>query len=323
MATGIVSEGLRSIGLDALSLALLVVSLAAYGLLLAATGWRIVRWPQSVLDDAESPSRAFGYLTFVAATGVLASRFGASEQTAATLVLVVIAGAAWIVLSYGIPLALVLHPHSSATLADANGSWFMWTVATQAIAVGAADLVRLLPGRHPGLALIAVCAWSVGLILYLVLVGLISTRLLAFPLTSEGLTPSYWIFMGATAITVLAGARILATNALDMVPVARPVVGGLSLALWAFGSWLVPLLLGASIWRHVHRGHGADYESGLWAVVFPIGMYGVASLEFGVATGLPWLEGIGRVGIWVSLGAWIGVGAVAARAAVHSTRAAS
>ena len=45
--------------------------------------------------------------------------------------------------------------------------------------------------------------------LYLLLVSLILLRWLTVAMTPETLGPPYWILMGATAITVLAGAKIL------------------------------------------------------------------------------------------------------------------
>lgn len=311
MATGIVSSALHLVGHDRLSVALLLLAVLAYLGLVAATVWRLLRWPAAAVADAEDPARGFGYLTFVAATGVLAARLAADDRTTVTAVLLVVALLGWLVLSYGVPLTLLLHRHAAPVLADANGTWFMWTVATQSLAVTSADLVRLVPGLHPRLALFAVSSWSVGLLLYVVLVGLVATRLLAYPLAPEGLTPSYWIFMGATAITVLAGARLLTTGAVALVPIARPVVGGLSLALWAFGTWLVPLLLVGSVWRHVRRGAHGTYDPGLWAVVFPLGMYAVASLDFGAAARLPLLGRIGRAEAWVAVAAWLLVAAAA------------
>ena len=61
----------------------------------------------------------------------------------------------------------------------------------------------------------------------------------------------------------------------------RGVVAGLSVVLWAFGTWLIPLLLALGAWRHLLRRVPLAYEPGLWSIVFPVGMYGVASRELG------------------------------------------
>ena len=71
----------------------------------------------------------------------------------------------------------------------------------------------LEPGRSEAVAraaaLAATLLWSVGVVLYLVVATMVLVRLLLLELTPDDLSPPYWIAMGATAITVLAGARLL------------------------------------------------------------------------------------------------------------------
>ncbi len=50
-----------------------------------------------------------------------------------------------------------------------------------------------------------------------------------------------------------------------------------------------------------------SYEPGLWGIVFPVGMYGVASHELGAALGLPWLVTLGQDEAWLALGVWAAV----------------
>ena len=53
-------------------------------------------------------------------------------------------------------------------------------------------------------------------------------------------------------------------------------MAGLSVMLWAFGTWLVLLLIILGIWRHVRYRVPLAYEPGMWSIVFPVRMYGVA-----------------------------------------------
>jgi tellurite resistance protein TehA-like permease len=150
----------------------------------------------------------------------------------------------------------------------------------------------------------------VGLVLYLVLVSLIFLRWLTVPMSPAALGPPYWILMGATAITVLAGARILALPAaLAVRQAAAGVVEGLSLVLWAFGTWWIPLLVVLGVWRHTRHRWPLRYESALWSVVFPLGMYSVATLSFGTAAHLGFMRPLARVMIWVAVAAWVLVAA--------------
>jgi tellurite resistance protein TehA-like permease len=79
------------------------------------------------------------------------------------------------------------------------------------------------------------------------------------------------------------------------------VVAGLSVVLWAFGTWLIPLLLALGAWRHLLRHVSLAYEPGMWSIVFPVGIYGVASRELGAALNVSWLVTLGRYEGWLAL----------------------
>jgi tellurite resistance protein TehA-like permease len=113
--------------------------------------------------------------------------------------------------------------------------------------------------------------------------------------------------MGASAISVLAGAQILRLPPGPLTAATHAVVAGLSVMLWAFGTWLVPLLVILGIWRHVRHRVSLAYEPGMWSMVFPLGMYGVASRELGAALRVPWLVTLGRDEAWLALAAWAAV----------------
>lgn len=89
--------------------------------------------------------------------------------------------------------------------------------------------------------------------------------------------------------SVLAGAQILRLPPGRLLAAVHAVVAGLSVMLWAFGTWLIPLLAAVGIWRHVLRRMPLAYEPGWWSISFPAGMYGVASHEIGKALKVPWL----------------------------------
>jgi len=63
------------------------------------------------------------------------------------------------------------------------------------------------------------------------------------------------------------------------------------------------------LWRHILRQWPLRYESALWTVVFPIGMYGVATRSFGKAAGLSFMEPLSRGVLRVAIAAWLLVAA--------------
>ena len=209
-------------------------------------------------------------------------------------------------LTYGLPASLLLARERDSVLGGVNGTWLLWVVGTQSLSVAASALVPAWPSQAALLAPAAVGLWSIGLVLYLLLVSLILLRWLTVAMTPETLGPPYWILMGATAITVLAGALILGLPV--TLPVSRATAGfveGFSFALWAFGTWWIPLLILLGLWRHVRRHWPLSYEPTLWSVVFPLGMYSVATLSFGKVAHLSFMEPLSRFMLWVAVAAWV------------------
>ena len=89
-----------------------------------------------------------------------------------------------------------------------------------------------------------------------------------------------------------------------MVEAARGLVSGVSVSIWAFATWLVPVLVAAGWWRHRTHGVPLRYEPSLWSMVFPMGMYAVAAGYLSEADHLPLVGVIGDVGIWGAFAVW-------------------
>jgi tellurite resistance protein TehA-like permease len=307
MATGIISVGMHLEGHDLLSRTLLVVCIVAFVVLLALNGVRLAAHRTEVAEDFMDPRRAFGFFTFVAGTNVLGVRLGLSGHDDATAVLLVVAGLAWLVLGYVVPWTAVLGRQQRPVVATANGTWFIWTVASQSVAVAAATIEPAFDQVRRELALLAVVSWSVGVFLYAATGLLVALRLMLYEFGPEELTPPYWVSMGALAITVLAGARIVEMADAPMVAVTRDLVAGLAVVFWAFATWLIPVLVASGWWRHVRRRVPLRYDATLWSIIFPLGMYAVAGIYLGRADHLPLVEEVGRSELWVAFAAWLAV----------------
>ena len=302
MATGIMSTVLHENRHYRTSAVLLGIDVACFAVLCVLYVLRTVRYPAAVRADLTAPDRAFAFFTFVAACNVLGARLAVDGHRTLTFALAVVSLVAWAGLSYGVPAQLILGPRPRPVLAGVNGTWFIWVVGTQSIAIACAVLERG-PRYARAAALAATLMWSVGVVLYLVVATMVLVRLLLLEVTAEDLSPPYWIAMGATAITVLAAARLLDMNATPITVATRPIVAGLGVILWAFGTWLVPLLVVFSLWRF-RLSHRLSYAPPLWSVVFPLGMYAAASLELSTVERLPLVADIGRAASWVALAVW-------------------
>jgi tellurite resistance protein TehA-like permease len=304
MATGIISIAMDNHGRTLLSLILLAIGCLAYAILVVLNVWRTLAFRPDLLADLRDPRRAFGLFTFAAATDVLGTRFVGAGHHGIALVLLVVGWATWVILGYLVPWTAVLGQARRPILQDANGTWFIWTVASQSVAVLAAALEPAVAHGRRELALVAVFSWSVGIFLYAATGVFVAARLLLYPMPPQDLTPPYWVAMGATAITVVAGARIVQMTDAPMAEATRGLAAGTSVVFWAFGTWLIPALVAAGIWRHVIHHVPLRYEAPLWSVVFPLGMYGVAGHYLGQADHLPIVETIGADESWLALAAW-------------------
>jgi tellurite resistance protein TehA-like permease len=304
MASGIVSVGMHLEGHESLSTILLGVCAVAFVVLLALTLWRFVAFRSAVNDDFLDPRRAFGFFTFVAGTNVLGVRLGLEGWYAATAVLLAVSGAAWLVLGYVVPWTAVLGRQERPVVATANGTWFIWVVASQSVAVAAATIEPVFDPARRELALLAVTSWSVGVFLYAAAGVIVALRLMLYSFGPEDLTPPYWVAMGALAITVLAGARIVEMADAPMVDVTRSLIAGVAVVFWAFATWLIPVLTAAGWWRHVVRHVPLRYEATLWSIIFPLGMYAVAGIYLGDTDRLPVVGAIGGLWLWLAFAAW-------------------
>lgn len=302
MATGIMSTALHHEQAPVASAVLLLIGLAGYAGLFAAYGWRLVRWRQRFFQDVVSP-HGFAFLTFVAASNVLANRLAAAGLHWPALALWAVGTIGWVVLGYGIPLGLIANARRRSGLDQFDGTWFIWAVGTQSVSVAATSLAAFGPTTF--LVDLASVFWAVGLLQYLLMAPLGLARLLLRPVSPTDLVPAYWVFMGAGAITVLAGAELLALPDTQDLLVPRSVLTGTVMVLWAFCTWLIPLLLALGLWRYVLRRVPLGYETRLWSMVFPLGMYGVASYQLGRANNTPWLADVGRVETWIAAAVWI------------------
>lgn len=306
MASGIISVGLKLEGFEALSAVLAWVCGIAYAVLVVLTAWKVARYRAAFLEEFNDPRRAFGFFTFVAGTNVLGVRLSMEGALGWTAGLMAVALLAWLVLGYVVPWTAVLGRTTRPVVATANGTWFIWVVASQSIAVASASLQPVAPDAMAGwLALLAVGSWSVGIFLYAAAGVLVMLRMMLYELRPIDLNAPYWVAMGACAITVLAGARIVEMADAPMVDATRGLVAGVSVVFWAFATWLIPPLVAAGLWRHWRHRVPLPYDATLWSIIFPLGMYAVAGIYLGQADALPVVGTIGAIELWVALVAWV------------------
>ena len=194
------STALAERSATASSAVLLWIAAVGYAVLWAGYLWRVMfRW-QDFRPDLAGP-RGFAFLTAVAASDVLAARLAVDRHHGGAAALTVVGTTGWLVLGYGVPLLLVSSGRG-VSLRQVNGTWFIWVVGTQSVAVATTALAPHTGDR--ALGILASASWAVGLLQYLLVAALALARLLLEPVEPTELIPPYWVFMGAAAISVLA-----------------------------------------------------------------------------------------------------------------------
>ena len=107
------------------------------------------------------------------------------------------------------------------------------------------------------------------------------------------------------AITVLAGSNLLAAaSESPRIERLAPFIEGVVVLAWATATFWFPLMVAIGIWRHVINRIPLRYHPSYWALVFPLGMYGVATFRMRAAVGLEALGWLPKVTLAVALTAW-------------------
>jgi len=301
MATGIVSVALRLADSPDLSAVLLWVAVAAFGILVVGSAWRVAAFGPQVRGELNRPDRLFSYFAFPAAASVLGARLAGDGPAGVAAALAAVTAVAWIALTCVVLAFLARWQGRRRAIGEVNGSWQLWVVGTQAAAI-AATLAGVLPGRLA--AWVAIVVWAAGAVLYPVVTALVLTRLRVAGLAPGDPVAPYWVTMGAASITVLGAAQALEAAGSAGLAGVRSALTGLGLVFWSVATAFIPALVVFGTTRR-RRGLGPrGFRRELWMIVFPAGMYATASMRIGSAAGIPAVHDTGTVAVWIAVAVW-------------------
>jgi len=307
MATGIVSIACYRMGLGIVALVLFYLNILCYATLWLLSVLRAVRFPRRFFGDMIDHQRGPGFLTTVAATGVIGSQFVVlAEAERVGLVLWLLALVLWLALNYTIFTAFTVTENKPTLDRGISGAWLLAVVATQSLAVlGALLAARVDQPYRLELNFFCLSMWLWGGMLYIWMMSLIFYRYTFFRFSPGDLSPPYWINMGAMAISTLAGA-LLITNAphAPYLQSLLPFLKGFTIFYWATGTWWIPMLVILGVWRHLYKRFPFEYDPLYWGAVFPLGMYAASTDQLIQAMGFDFLRFLPPVVLGAALLAW-------------------
>lgn len=303
MATGIISNALYLENVHSLSNALIAVNLLAYPWLLAATLLRALRVPRAMWSDLTNPRLVFSFFTMVAATDVLGAGIALRGFAGVALGMWLFAFALWFVLiylSFGV-LTFLNTAHGANVV---HGGWLIAIVGTQSLVVLGTQIAPALPSA-PLIFVLLHMLWGIGLALYGIFITLFAHRIFFFDIEPDDITPLLWVVMGAAAISTNAGSTLILTDSgVHFLLTMRGFIDGVTLIMWAWATWWIPLLLLFGVWKHVICRVPVRYTPMFWSLVFPLGMYALASLRLSLAADVSALRMMSATMVWVALAAW-------------------
>lgn len=290
MATGILSIAARDHHYRWLSDTLGVLAIVVLVVLTPAAVRAAPRW------DLRDPDVTLRLFTFVAACAVLDSRLVAHPVVARGLG--VVALTAWLALAILTGRNMVARGLVPLR-GHAHGAWELASVGTSGLAIVAAQVARHTGDR--GWAPAAVAAWLLAIAIYAVMAWLILWRTAVERQDREGFAPDDWILMGALAIATLAGDTIHAVTADWLGGPVRAV----TIVTWVAASGWIPPLIYFVLHRVNRRPAVLQLTGAWWALVFPLGMYSVATGAMSAELRMPALNTVALVFFWNALTAWV------------------
>lgn len=306
MATGVVAIQANKFGYAFPAKLLVVVATAAYVVLWTLTIIRGYRFSSRLNADFRSFTKGPAFFTTSAGTTVLAkSLLLVLALPAAAEGLWVLAWFIWGFLIYAFGLNLFVSRPKPTLDGSVNGVWLIIPVATQSLSILTSLLSPYLP-NHSLMMLISLSLFMLGDALYLVVISAVVYRLAFFEVEPADLKPAYWVCMGASAISTLAGVELCRRVDVWRFPFEPlPSLQGFTMFFWVVASAWIPLLILLGVWRHVVRRVPIAYDPQYWSMVFPLAMYAICTGGVADIFGLEPLRLVSKAFLLLAGTAWI------------------
>ncbi len=296
MATGILSIAARNHYYSRLSDALGVLASVGLVVLVVVVLAAAIIKRRKTFWDLTDPDITLRLFTFVAACAVLDTRLSANLVVLG--ILGVVALSAWLILT--VLTARNMLRHRWVALRDrVHGAWELASVGTSGLAIVMAQLSYYT--GHRWWLWTAVPIWSAAIGIYALMTWLILWRAVAERQDRDGFEPDTWILMGALAIATLAGDHLYQQVSGWLAETVRMV----TVVTWAAATLWIPPLIYFGLHRISRRPEVLQFTGVWWSLVFPLGMYSVATDASSAELGVPSMQTISLVFFWNALAVWL------------------
>ncbi|NOS36290.1 MAG: C4-dicarboxylate ABC transporter, partial [Deltaproteobacteria bacterium] len=304
MATGIIGVAMHLLGLPVVGDQFYMLTIISWCVLTLIYTVRLVCFPKAVLNDLMNPRLTFNFFTFVAGTSVAGLLLDLHGHHLLTLLCWVVAFLAWVILLYfSFSVLMLLHGERNVNVVD--GGWLICIVGTESLVLLGLKTIPYIGDYDASMMLAIFMLWGVGLILYGIFVALFCYRIFFMEMKAEDFTPQMWVIMGAAAICANASSGLdMADPVLVVIAEVHAFIDSVALLSWAWATWWIPLLVIISFWKHVIKKVPLRYDPRQWSVVFPLGMYTVASVQLSLASEVDALHEISHIMIWAAIALW-------------------
>ena len=305
MATGIVSIALSLQQYENSANVLSLVTLVSWLVLTYLYTWRLVKFPKAVVENLTNPKTTFIFFTFVAATNICGALLYQKGYTQLAILSWFIAFVYWSALMY-FGFASLCFAHKDREVNVVHGGWLILIVGTQSLVFLGSKIASEL-GEYAAYMMVEIhMLWALGMIFYAIFVTLFCYRIFFMNMQATDYSPLMWVVMGAAAISANAGSSLLLTDPLiPLLTDIRPVVQLLSIMLWTWATWWIPLLVIIGFWKHVYCKVPLKYEPMQWSIVFPLGMYTVATNNLALSAEFEPLLYLSSGMLWIAVIAWM------------------
>lgn len=304
MATGIISVALRLQSFIILSNALFAITLLTWAVMVFLYTWRLIKFPKTVLENLVNPRTTFIFFTFVAATNISGLLLFHHGFVTLSIISWFLAFIYWSALMY-FGFASLCFAHKDREVNVVHGGWLILIVGTQSLVLLGTKIAGEL-GDYAAYMMVEIhMLWALGIIFYAIFVTLFCYRIFFMNMEDSDYSPLMWVVMGAAAISANAGSNLLLTD--PIVPLLvdlRPVIQMLSIMLWTWATWWIPLLVIIGLWTHVYRKVHLTYDPMQWSIIFPLGMYTVATNNLALSAEFKPLLYLSGGMLWVAIIAW-------------------